>query len=77
MPPVFSDMRCDRVHFTGWARNYWEKDLHAMPGIDLSGFDVPGYEVRNISFADCTMGKDATVALKHCVQIRLDVAKTE
>ena len=77
VPPVFSDMRCDRVHFTGWARNYWEKDLHAMPGIDLSGFDVPGYEVRNISFTDCTMGKDATVALKHCVQIHLDVEKTE
>ena len=77
VPPVFSDMRCDRVHFTGWARNYWEKDLHAMPGIDLSGFDVPRYEVRNISFTNCTMGKEASIALKYCEQIHINVEKTE
>ena len=77
VPPVFSDMLCERVHFTGWARNYWEKELHAMPGIDLSGFDVPGYEVRNLSFRDCTMGKDATIALKHCQGIQLDIRRTE
>ena len=77
VPPVFSDMLCERVHFTGWARNYWEKELHAMPGIDLSGFDVPGYEIRDLSFRDCTMGKDATIALKHCQGIQLDIRRTE
>ena len=73
VPPVFSDMVCERVHLTGWARNYWEKDLHAMPGIDLSGFDVPGYEVRNIRFTDCTMGEPASVALSRCRNISLGI----
>lgn len=77
VPPVFSDMTCDRVHLTGWARNYWEKDLHAMPGIDLSGFDVPGYEVKNIRFTNCTMGKDASIALNRCREIHLDVSRTD
>ena len=73
IPPVFSDMVFERVHLTGWARNYWEKELHAMPGIDLSGFDVPGYEVRNIAFRDCTMGETATVALSRCREIELEI----
>ena len=77
VPPVFSDMVCERVHLTGWARNYWEPELHAMPCIDLTGFDVPGYEARNLRFIDCTMGKDATIALRHCKELRMDIEQTE
>ncbi|MBQ9007976.1 MAG: glycoside hydrolase family 28 protein [Clostridia bacterium] len=77
VPPVFSDMVLERVHLTGWARNYWEPELHAMPGIDLTGFDVPGHETCNIRFEDCTLGKEATIALSHCRQIHLDIRQTE
>ena len=77
VPPIFSDMICERVHITGWARNYWEKDLHTMPGIDLSGFDVPGFEVNNVSFRCCTMGKDAAISLKHCSNIAIDVQSAD
>ena len=77
VPPIFSDMVCERVHLTGWARNYWEPELHAMPCIDLTGFDVPGYEARNLRFIDCTMGKDATIVLRHCREISMDVEQTE
>ncbi len=77
VPPVFSDMLCERVHMTGWARNYWESEFHAMPGIELSGFDVPGYETRDISFAGCSLGKDATIVLRHCRDIRLDVQQAD
>ena len=73
VPPVFSDFRCERVHLTGWARNYWENEEHFMPGIDLSGFDVPGYEARDIAFVRCTMGENATIALKNCANITLDI----
>ena len=48
-----------------------------MPGIDLSGFDVPGYEVRNIQFRDCTMGEPASVALSRCKDISLEIRETE
>ena len=77
VPPLFSDFTCERVHLTGWARNYWETEDHAVPGIDLSGFDVPGYEARGIRFSDCTMGADATVRLSRCVDVQLDIQKTE
>ncbi len=77
VPPAFSDIVCERVHLTGWARNYWEQDLHAMPGIDLSGFDVPGYEVNNVSFLGCTMGKDATISLNRCKKIAIDIQNAE
>ncbi len=77
VPPKFSDIRCERVRLTGWARNYWEQELHAMPGIDLSGFDVPGYEAENIAFVNCKMGKEASVSLKNCRRISLDLLETE
>ena len=77
VPPVFENMVCERVHFTGWARNYWENELHDMPGIDLSGFDVPGYEVRNIRFVNCTMGEKAQVVMNRCRDISLDIRACE
>ena len=77
VPPKFSDILCERVHLTGWARNYWEQELHAMPGIDLSGFDEPGYEAENIAFVECSMGKEASVSLKHCRHISLNLLESE
>ncbi len=77
VPPVFSDMVCRRVHFTGWARNYWEKEEHVMPGIDLCGFDVPGYEVQDLVFDDCTLGRNANISLSHCRNISLDIRKAD
>ena len=73
VPPVFGDFTCERVHLTGWARDYWEKEDHPVPGIDLSGFDVPGYEARDIRFTDCTLGEHATVRLRRCRNVRIDI----
>lgn len=77
VPPVFSDLTCERVHLTGWCRNYWEKEDHRMPAIDLSGFDQPGYEVQRAVFRRCTLGPEATVALRRCRDITLDIEQTE
>ncbi len=77
VPPLFSDMLCERVHFTGWARNYWEKDLHNMPAVDLSGFDVPGYEAQNISFSECTRRKGTGIEMNCCRAISIDIDETE
>ncbi len=76
-PPKFSGLRCERVHLTGWARNYWEKELHAMPCIDLNGFDVPGYEVSDVAFTACTTAGEATIALNRCSDISLGITKVE
>ena len=77
VPPVFSRFRCERVHLTGWAHNYWEKEDHAVPGIDLSGFDVHGYEARDIRFTRCTLGENATVRLRYCKDVSIDILDAE
>lgn len=76
VPPVFSDMCCERVHFTCWARNYWEPELHEMACIDLSGFDVPGYEASNVRFVDCTAERQGIVQMKYCRNVSLDMKQT-
>ena len=58
-PPLFSDMTLTHVHFTGWSRNYWEPEFHELPVLDLSGFDEPGYEVRDVRLVGCTAGEHA------------------
>ena len=72
-PPVFSGFTCERVRFTGWARDYWEKEDHPVPGIDLRGFDVPGYEARDMAFRRCVLDKNASVSLKQCKNVHLDI----
>ena len=76
-PPVFSGFACERVHFTGWARNYWEKEEHMMPGIDLSGFDTDGYEASDIAFRACTLGDGAGIAMSRCRHITLEIVETK
>ena len=71
VPPVFEDVLLERVQLTGWCMEYWEKENHLSPAIDLSGFDVPGYEVRRMTFRDCDIGREGTVALKNCRDIDL------
>ncbi len=71
VPPKFSDMHCERVRFTGWCRNYWEKEEHDMPCIDIAGFDVPGYEAENMTFTDCEMPENAQLHLEHARKIRI------
>ena len=70
-PPAFADCLCRGVRFTGWARNYWEKENHPMPIIDLSGF--PGYPAQNIAFTRCTGPENAEIKLAHVKDIRIDI----
>ncbi len=77
LPPRFSGIRCQRVRFTCWAKNDWEKDLHEMPMIDLKGFDVPGYEASDLSFEDCTCERPGQVLLSHCKNVSLDLRQAE
>ena len=72
-PPVFSSFRCERVMFTGWGRNYWEKEDHALPAIELRGFDEPGYEVRDAVFSQCSIAGEAEIRLKNCRNVMIDV----
>lgn len=76
-PPVFERFLCRRVFFTGWARDYWEKEDHAVPAIQLSGFDVPGHEVRDAAFRQCSCQGEAEVRLSHCRQVSVEIERAE
>ncbi len=77
VPPVFSGFTCERVLCTGWARDYWEKEDHVCPGIDLSGFDVEGYEATDLTFRSCTLGEGAGIALRHCKNVTIENLETK
>ena len=77
VPPEFSGFRCERVHFTAWGRNYWEKEDRVLSPVELIGFDVPGYEVRDAAFVNCTVEREADIRLNHCRNISLDIEKAE
>ena len=72
---MFEGFRCDRVLFTGWARDYWEKEDHAVPAVQLSGFDVPGHEVRDAVFTNCVCESEADVRMKHCRNVTVEIER--
>ncbi len=56
-PPVISDCHFERMHLLGryLDNNAGKNEWHNCPSILLCGFDVPGYELENISFKDIEM----------------------
>lgn len=72
-PPILSDYLGERLRLTGWTHNYWETEDHAVPPIEIGGFDVPGYEVQNVTLRDCVIdGGD--LRLHNCRGLHLSLA---
>lgn len=57
VPPLLSDCRFERMHLLGryLDNNAGNNEWHDCPSILLCGFDVPGYEIKNIEFKDIEM----------------------
>ncbi|MBQ8136865.1 MAG: glycoside hydrolase family 28 protein, partial [Clostridia bacterium] len=72
-PPVFSDFTCERIHFTGWSREYWEDEMHLMPFIDLSGYGEAGYEVQNVKISKCFVENCSEIHVKACKNVSIDL----
>lgn len=70
-PPVFEDCSFEHMRLTG---KYLEKDgeLLFCREIELRGFDVPGYEVRNIAFRDIETDKTPELSMKYCRDITVE-----
>ncbi|SFC11420.1 glycoside hydrolase family 28 protein [Butyrivibrio sp. YAB3001] len=60
-PPVLSDCRFERMHLLGrfLDNNAGKNEWHNCPSILLCGFDVHGYEIKNIEFKDIEMEEPA------------------
>ncbi len=64
-PPKFSRMALRRVRLTGWAREYWEKEDHPVPAIELGGFDEEGFEAEDIVCEKCRTG-GGQISVERC-----------
>lgn len=71
-PPVFQGFRFERLRFTGQALDHaggWSE----VPPIELVGFDVPGYEMRDVTVRGCVLPSDGQpVILRHCANISME-----
>jgi hypothetical protein len=61
VPPILGDCRFERMHLLGryLDNNAGKNEWHDCPSILLCGFDVPGHEIKNVTFKDIEMEKPA------------------
>ena len=76
LPPKFSDCSFERVRILGRALNH-EGETLDCPAIELQGFDVPGYEVENVTFRDCVIDRGSDVKMHRCRSIALGLSGVE
>ena len=74
-PPVFEDLCFERVTLLGRFIDH-EHQWHDCPAIELTGFDVPGYEARRIRFRDVILedngGPVQHIRMQHCQDVCLE-----
>ena len=75
VPPVLEGFRFQRVTLLG---RYIDHDhqWHPCPAIELKGFDVPGYEVKNVRFQDVILedngGPAQNIQMQHCQAVSFE-----
>ena len=79
VPPVFENCIFENLQILGL---YADRNAGYLPcdAIDLSGFQRPGYELKNIVFRNIVIGggqdgRKQTVSLQHCENITLERIK--
>lgn len=76
VPPKFSDCTFERLQILGKSLNH-ERVVSEVPAIELQGFDVPGYEVENVTFTDCRVTRGAEVKMHLCKNITLQLTDVD
>ena len=75
VPPILENFRYERVTLLG---RYIDHDhlWHSCPAIELCGFDVPGYEVKNVRFKDVVLednnGPAQSIQMQNCQNVSLE-----
>lgn len=78
-PPLLSDMRFERIRLLGrfLDNNAGRNEWHDCPPIEVKGYDVPGYEVKNIVFSEIEVPADAMEnELSNCENITMQIRRT-
>lgn len=82
VPPILGDCRFERIHLLGryLDNNAGKNEWHDCPSILLNGFDVPGYEIKNVEFKDIEMEEPADgvedIHTEYCTNITYKNMKT-
>lgn len=74
VPPVLSDCRFERLTLTGsYQAAHDGGDMRPCSAIELCGFDVPGHEIRNVTFKDVVIaGESLGLEMKYAREITLE-----
>lgn len=76
-PPVFSDCRYEGLEISGqYFDTHGDKKFHVCNAIELEGFDVPGYEVRDVCFKDIRFTGVCSMIMNHCIHVKLENIRT-
>lgn len=76
VPPKFSDCSFENLQILGKSLNH-ERVVSEVPAIELQGFDVPGYEVENVTFTNCSVSRGAEVKMHLCKNISLNLTEID
>lgn len=73
-PPVLERCSFERLRITGRALNHREQwTWSGVTPIELAGFEEPGYELREVTFRDCTLGGGVqTVLMSNCKKVTFE-----
>lgn len=73
-PPVLERCCFERLRITGCALNHREQWTWSdVTPIELTGFEEAGYELREVTFRDCTLGGGVqTVMMSNCKKITFE-----
>lgn len=76
VPPVFERCQFEHVHILG---KYLDKERRYQPctAVELYGFDIPGHEIRDITFRRVRIGsgdkaESGWICMEHCEGIRFE-----
>lgn len=72
-PPVFSDCRYEGLEISGqYLDTHGDKSFRTCNAIELEGFDVPGYEVRDVLFRNIRFTGTLSMRMAHCDNVRME-----
>lgn len=82
VPPIFDGCLFERMHLLGrfLDNNAGQNKWYDCPSILLCGFDVPGYEIKNVTFRDIEMENPAegvdSIHMEYCQDMTFERIRT-
>ena len=79
-PPVFESCRFENVRVLGRYADRDSGEVKDCAGIELKGFDEPGYEIRDILLKNVRLsggGRTCRIVMENCKEVRFEDVRVE